>query len=199
MNIYKDFWKYLYCLHLYYFMPIKRKKIRNFTHLGGRGGGDGDLFWPGPFCPPGPPDDRDWQCFNMMSHVSCVTCHAGRITAGSAPSMQQMLIRASHESYWDARYIRCEVLGRAHSAHSSHSRTLGWRATHGPGTEFHLWPGAGPGVPDQRHCHECHDVTQTRGHVSRVSVSHLQWASSELDRICFVNQIMWNVKISENK
>ena len=46
----------------------------------------------------------------LTSRLCHEKCHAGLITVtllqGCRSSMQQMLIRARHSSYWDARYIR---------------------------------------------------------------------------------------------
>ena len=135
------------------------------SYLGGSGGGDGDLFWPGTCWPPGPPDtDRDWQCFNItaVSRGMSRWPHHCHVTAGS---MQQMLLLARHKSYWDARYVRCKALRRtlqcATPGAEDEQRAAGDRIS------FLAGSGA-PGVPGQRYCH---DVTKTRGHVSRVTLT----------------------------
>ena len=52
----------------------------------------------------------------LTSRLCHEKCHAGLITVtllqGCRSSMQQMLIRARHSSYWDARYVRCKALRR---------------------------------------------------------------------------------------
>ena len=98
---------------------------------------------------------------SRLCHEECHAHHC-HVTAGS---MQQMLLLARHKSYWDARYVRCKALRRtlqcATPGAEDEQRAAGDRIS------FLAGSGA-PGVPGQRYCH---DVTKTRGHVSRVTLT----------------------------
>ena len=86
-------------------------------------------------------------------------CH---VTADAAGSMHQMLIRARHSSYWDARYVRCKALRR-----TLHRETPGardeQRAARGQNFISSRERSPGSRVRDT--------VTKTRGHVSRVTLT----------------------------